>query len=199
MKEYLHMKTNKTRFSVVGSGYYIKIFDKQHPLYLALKEMDTNTIHKIITDPFAFAMLGLLDNKRIPYNSFHEIMATDSFPVYCMDAYTRLEIKPSNSDKRIKLMLKDIERTDYLFVPDYIKNQLSLLQNKGLMVVEYDKGHFGTSVHPVEYKIGDVIEFESINISELNQKCVKSITVNNNKVLLKRPDTVNIDTQVFVA
>jgi hypothetical protein len=189
---------NKTRFSVVGSGYYIKMFDKSHPLYIAVKGMDINAIHKIITDPYAFAMLGLLDGKGIPYNTFHEILATESFPVYSMDAYTRLEIKPSNSDKRIKLMLKDIERTDYLFVPKYIQNQTTILQNKGLMVVEYDKGHFGTTIHPVEFKIGDVIEFESVDILELNQKCVRSITINKNKVLLKRPDTVNIDTQAFI-
>lgn len=174
------------------------MFDRQHPLYTAVKGMGVAAIHKTITDPCTFAMLGLLDNKGIPYNSFHEIIATESFPVYSMDAYTRLEIKPCNSDKRIKLMLKDIERTDYLFVPDYIKNQTTLLQNQGLMVAEYDKGYFGTSIHPVEYTIGDVIEFESVNISELNQKYVKSITVNNNKVLLKKPDTVNINTQVFV-
>ncbi len=46
---------NKTRFSVVGSGYYIKMFDKSHPLYIAVKGMDINAIHKIITDPYAFA------------------------------------------------------------------------------------------------------------------------------------------------
>jgi hypothetical protein len=189
---------NKTRFSVVGSGYFVKIFDKNHPFYLATKGMDTTAIHKIITDPGVFAKLELMDSTNKPYTLFYEIEATESFPVYSMDAYTRLEIKPSNSDKRIKLMLKDIERTDYLFVPEYIQNQTTILQNKGLMVVEYDKGHFGTTIHPVEFKIGDVIEFESDWILELNQKCVRSIAVNKNKILLKRPDTVNIDTQVFM-
>jgi hypothetical protein len=189
---------SKTRFSVIGSGYFIKIFDKNHPFYLKVQGMDTASIHAIVTNFQEFAQLGLTDKTGRLYSSFHEIMADEIFPVYLMDAYTRLEIKPDTSDKRIKLMLKDIERTDYLFVPEYIQNHTSILQNKGLMVIEHDKGHFGTTVHPQGFAIGDTISFESVWILELNLKCVKTITVNWNQVLLKRPDTVHIDTQVFI-
>ncbi|HXU27928.1 MAG TPA: hypothetical protein VN698_11910 [Bacteroidia bacterium] len=192
------MKMNKTRFSVVGSGYFIKMFDMDHPLYLKVQGMDAATIYEIATNPDAFAKLKMTDSTGRPYNSFHEIMATEIFPVYVEDAFTRLEIKPSNTEKRIKLMLKDIERTDYLFVPEYIQNKTTLLQNKGLMVAEFDKGHFGTTIHPVEFKIGDTINFESVWSPQLKQKCIKSITVNGNEVRLKRPDTVNLGTQVFI-
>jgi hypothetical protein len=189
---------NKTRFSVVGSGFYIKIFDKNHPLYKRVQGMDAAAIYEIVTNQDAFAKLKLSDSTGRFYNSFHEIMADELFPVYAEDTFTRLEIKPSNSEKRIKLMLKDIERTDYLFVPEYIQNKTTPLQNKGLMVAEFDKGHFGTTIHPVEFKIGDTINFESVWSSELNQKCIKTITVNGNEIRLKRPDTVNLGTQVFM-
>jgi hypothetical protein len=189
---------NKTRFSVIGSGYFIKIFDTDHPLYLKVQKMDIPSIYEIITNHDAFAKLNLADHTGRLYNSFYEVMADEIFPVYAMDPYTRLEIKPDNSDKRIKLMLKDIERTDYLFVPEYIQNTTTLLQNKGLMVAEFDKGHFGTTTHPTEFKIGDTIHFESVWSPQLKQKCIKTITVNGNIVRLKRPDTVNLGTQVFI-
>ena len=160
--------------------------------------MDTIAIHEIVTNHDAFAKLKLSDSTGRLYNSFHEIVADEIFPVYAEDAFTRLEIKPSNSDRRIKLMLKDIERTDYLFVPEYIHNKTTLLENKGLMVAELDKGHFGTTVHPVEFKIGDTINFESVWSPQLNQKCIKTIIVNGNEVRLKRPDTVNMGTWVFM-
>ncbi|HXD92971.1 MAG TPA: hypothetical protein VNX01_07130 [Bacteroidia bacterium] len=169
-----------------------------HPLYLKVLGMDIAAIYEIITNPDAFAKLKLSDNTGRLYNSFHEIMADEIFPVYAEDAFTRLEIKPGKTEKRIKLMFKDIERTDYLFVPEYIQNTTTQLQNKGLMVAEFDKGHFGTTIHPVEFKIGDTINFESVWSSELNQKCVKTITINGNVVCLKRPDTVNLGTQVFM-
>jgi hypothetical protein len=192
------MKMNKTRFSVIGSGYFIKIFDMDHPLYLKLQGMDIAAIYEIVTNQDAFAKLNLSDHTGKLYNSFHEIMADEIFPVYSMDPYTRLEIKPNNSDKTIKLMLKDIERTDYLFVPEYIQNTTTLLQNKGLMVAEFDKGHFGTTIHPQEFKIGDTINFESVWSLQLKQKCIKTIIINGNEVRLKRPDTVNMGTQVFM-
>jgi len=189
---------NKTRFSVVGSGYFIKMFDMDHPLYLKVQGMDIYSIYEIVTNQDAFAKLNMADSTGRLYNSFHEIMATEIFPVYAEDAFTRLEIKSSNTEKRIKLMLKDIERTDYLFVPEYIQNTTTLLHNKGLLIAEFDKGHFGTTIHPVEFKIGDTINFESVWSPQLKQKCIKSITVNGNEVRLKRPDTVNMGTQVFM-
>ena len=67
------------------------------------------------------------------------------------------------------------------------------------MVAEFDKGHFGTTIHPTEFKIGDTINFESVLSLQLKQKCIKTITVNGNEVRLKRPDTVNMGTQVFLA
>jgi len=66
------------------------------------------------------------------------------------------------------------------------------------MVAGFDKGHFGTTIHPIEFKISNNINFESIQILELNQKYIKTITVNGNEVRIKRPDTVNMGMWVFI-
>jgi hypothetical protein len=112
--------------------------------------------------------------------------------------YTRLEIRKDGSRKISKIFFKELVRNDYLFEPEYVKNDL-VLSNEGLMVLEYDKGHMGVTVHPRPFDTNiNKLLFELITIPEINETCVRSIHVDSNEVVLKQPDTLNYAFKAFI-
>lgn len=180
---------NKTRYSVIGSGYYIKIFDKKHPLYIKLKSIKDADIMTYLLDYNSLAELDLKDESGYTYTSFFEIKPSKMITAFSTDIFTRLEIR-AEKYKPIKLFFKDLIRTDYLFPPNYIMSE-TVLQNEGLLVIEYDKGFFGGTKHLHQFDPADQLSFEIITIPELNTKAIKSISVNEQEIILKQPDTLN--------
>lgn len=179
---------NKTKFSIIGNGYFIKVFDKAHPLYIRLKADKEADIMDYIYDYNSLGKLELKDEFGNLYNSFHEIKPSKLFTAYSIDNYTRLEIK-SEKYKPIKLFFKDLI-VDWLFPPNFTITN-SILENEGLIVIETDKGFFGKTKHLYQFEKEDELAFDIITIPGLNVKAVKSIKVNGNQVILKQPDTLN--------
>ncbi len=188
---------NKTRFSVIGSGYYIKIFNKDHELYQAITNLNHHDPAEFLLDTTLFQSLKLRDKFGEYYNNFYEVRPSNIFPVFCTDQYTRLEIRRDGSRRTSKIFFKDLIRTDYLFQPEYIKKD-TVLFNDGLMALEYDKGHFGVTTHPREFENINQITFELITIPEINEVCIKSIKVADHEVILKQPDTLSYGFQAFL-
>lgn len=192
------MMSNNTRFSIIGSGYFIKIFNKEHPLYQALANIKHHDPVEYLLDVSLFKTLKLNDKYGAPYNNFYEVRANSTFPVYCTDMYTRLEIRKDGSRKTSKIFFKELVRNDYLFEPEYVKNDL-VLSNEGLMVLEYDKGHMGVTVHPRPFDTTiNKLLFELITIPEINETCIRYIHVDSNEVILKQPDTLNYAFKAFI-
>jgi hypothetical protein len=187
---------NKTKFTIIGSGYYVKIYDQNHPLYKKLKSIKDVDPRVFLLGFRSLEALDLKDETGKVYSSLFEIKPDKTFPIYCIDAFTRLEIKRENT-KATKLFFKNLFRTDYLFPPSHIKNEV-ILKNEGLLVLEYDKGHWGATTHHCEFPLEDEIKFEIITIQELNIKCIKTIKVNDNEIILKQPDTLNFGTTAYL-
>lgn len=187
MKGFLAM--NKTRYSIIGSGYFIKIFDKNHPLYIKLKSIKCPDIMSYLQDYNSIKELDLKDEFGYTYSSFFEIKPSKMLMAYSTDIFTRLEIR-TDKYKPIKLFFKDLIRTDYLFPPNYIINE-STLENAGLLVIEYDKGFFGSTKHLHQFEREDQLSFDIISIPQLGATAIKSIKVNGDEVILKQPDTLN--------
>ncbi len=171
---------NRTNYSVIGSGYIIKIFDKSHPLYIKLKSVKDLNLADYLSSYNSLKDLKLEDNMGNLYNSFYEVRANKLFMAYSIDTYTRLEIKNKDS-KRLKVFFKELVRTDFLFEPFYELKQ-TVLQNEGLLVIEYDKGYFGFTNHPTQFSIEDKLSFEVLTIPELNVKCIRTMKVNNSEI-----------------
>lgn len=179
----------KTRYSIIGSGYFVKIFDSNHPLYIKLKSIKNVDVMDYLFDYNSIKELDLKDEAGYVYTSFFEIQPSRSFTAYATDIYTRLEIR-SEKYKPIKLFFKDLVRKDYLFPPNYIITETTL-QNEGLLVIEYDKGFWGSTKHLHQFEKNDQLEFEIVKIPELPATAIKSIKVNGKDVLFKQPDSLN--------
>ena len=189
---------SSTRYSIIGSGYFIKLFDSNHPLYKKLKEVaDEKTAWLYLSDDERFKTLGLKDSKGELYDTFWQVRADRLFPVYAMDIFTRLEIKPKN-DKAIKFMFRDIEKWNTLLPHEFIIKPVPKLSNPGLMIIEEDKGHFGSTTHPFEYSPKSIYTFETMYIPDMNTTVISKILVDNHEVILKRHDTANTGTSIFL-
>lgn len=180
---------DNTRYSIIGSGYFVKYFDSNHPLYVKLKSIKNVDVMDYLLDYNSLSELNLKDDSGCVYTSFFEIKPSHMFTAYSTDIFTRLEIR-TEKYKAIKLFFKDLIRKDYLFPPNYIITETTI-QNPGLLIIEYDKGFWGSTKHLHQFEREDQLEFEVVKIPELPATAIKSIKVNGKDVLLKQPDSLN--------
>ena len=85
----------------------------------------------------------------------------------------------------------------YPLPPTFILRK-SVLQNEGLLVLEYDKGKFGSTTHGRKFYSVDQLKFELITIPETNETCVKSIWMEEYEIRIKKPDTLNFGMKAFL-
>jgi len=187
---------NATKFSILGSGYYVKLFDTQHPLYNCLKIFGAENMKSILYDVSAFAKLNIADEKGIKYKSFYDDVPTKSHPIYCLDYFSRLEIKRETHTIN-KLVFKDLLGIDSLFTPEY-KTTKTELNFNGLLVLEFDKGNFGSASIKEPLQQLSQLHFNLVYIPQLQQYFVELIYFNDKIILLKKLDTLNFGNSVFV-
>lgn len=179
----------RTNFSIIGSGYFIKLFDKNHPFYIALKNREFISIEQFILDISGFKSLQLKNENGVPYNSFFEIKSTETFIGYSTDAISRIELRVEGC-KRIKIMFKDIVRIDYLFPPEFIITH-TILHKEGLIIIENDRGHFGRGSIPHYFSKNDKLQFELLELPTFNLTCIGAIKIAGHTIKLKGIDTLN--------
>lgn len=195
-------RNNRTRFTIIGKGFFVSIFDKTHPLYIKLKSLQESDEHfnlrNYINDFRHFQTLDLKDEAGNPYSTFYEVKPSKIFPVYSLnDGITRLEIKRETYVKPAKKFFWELLEVWDLFPSPFDLHE-STLENEGLLFLEKNSGHFGFTVHPRKFMSDDRLSFELINIPELNEKFVKTIKVNENEVILKQPETITTGNYEFL-
>lgn len=188
---------NRTKYSVIGTGYVVKIFNKNHPLYIKLKSIPPHVDFKeYLYNLRSFESLGFKDENGRTYASFFEMKPSKSFNLYRPDVYSRLEIKLEGFRHK-KIFFQNLVRTDYLFPPTYLLRE-SVLENEGLLILEDDKGRFGsTTTGRIFYDV-EQLNFELMTIPETNEKFVKSIWMDEYELHFKRPDTLNFGMKAFL-
>lgn len=174
------------------------MFDKNHPLYIKLKSIPNVDFMEYLNLSRSIESLDLKDENGKTYTSFFEIKPTDSFNVYLPDVYSRLEIR-LNGFKHKKIFFQKLIEVNSLFPlpPKYILRR-TVLQNEGLLVLEYDKGKFGSTTHGRKFYSVDQLNFELITIPETNETCVKSIWMEEYEIRIKNPDTLNFGMKAFL-
>lgn len=189
---------NKTRYSIIGTGYFVKMFDKNHPLYIKLKSIPNVDFMEYLNQFRSIESLDLKDENGKTYSSFFEIRPTHSFNLFLPDIYSRLEIR-LNGLKHKKIFFQKLIEVNALFPlpPTYITRQ-TVLQNEGLLVLEYDKGNFGSTTHAKKFYSVEQLNFELMTIPETNEICVKSIWMEEYEIKLKKPDTLNFGMKAFL-
>jgi len=190
------VKNNVTKFSISGSGYFVKLFDAEHQLYTALKTVNPEFIHNTLFNIEQFKKLNLKRSNGVVYNSYLEIEPTETFTVYALDALTRLEMRREKY-KSIKIMFRDFAANDFLFPPEYEITRIEL-QSTSLQILEFDKGNFGTSTFPKYFENTDKLSFETLYIPHLKQHFIKTIKANNQVLSFKKLDTLNYGGGVWI-
>ncbi len=187
---------NRTRYSVIGTGYLVKIYDKNHPLYIKLKSIPHVDFKEYLFNLRSFESLCLKDENGRTYKSFFEMTPSKSFNLYRPDAFSRLEIRLDGL-KHKKIFFQNLVRTDYLFPPTYLLRE-SVLENEGLLILEDDKGRFGNTTTGRKFYDVEQLKFELMKIPETNEKFVKSIWMEEYELHFKKPDTLNFGIKAFL-
>lgn len=186
----------KTTYSIIGTGYYVKIFDKSHPLYIKLKSIPNLDINEFMSNIRSIESLGLMDEKGHNYQTFFEIKPSKAFYIYNTDVYTRLEIKQEKF-KIKKIFFHDLVRKDYLFPPEFLLSE-TVMKNEGLLVLENDKGKFGATTHGRPFYSLEQLCFELVSIPEINRQFVGTIYMEEYDLKLRNPDVLNFGVQAFL-
>ncbi len=187
----------RTTYSIFGTGYYVKMFDKSHPLYVKLKSIPNVDVNEYTSNIRSVESLGLKDENGRVYQTFFEIKPSKAFYVYNTDVYTRLEIRQEKNTKIKKVFFHNLIRNDYLFPPEYMLRE-NILVNEGLLVLENDKGNFGSTTHGRVFYALEQLKFEIVCIPEINKKLVGTIYMEEFEVKLKNPDVLNFGVQAFL-
>jgi hypothetical protein len=184
-----------TKYTLQGTGYFVKLFNAQHPLCVRLKAIGSTNVHALLCDPELFTMLNITTFSGVLFTSFYDLKPTTTYAVYSTDVFTRLEIR-TPKHTRTKLSLHDIIRTDYLFAPTHHVH-FAPFNFKGLMVLEHDKGSFGYATLPHCFEPTFTLDFELISLPHLALPFVKTIRINGQLLRFKKPNTLNYGMQVF--
>jgi hypothetical protein len=183
-----------TKYALQGTGYFVKLFNAQHPLCVRLKALGSINVHASLCDPELFTMLNITMLSGVLCTSFQDLKPTSTYAVYSTDVFTRLEIR-NPKHTRTKLSLHDIIRTDYLFAPTHHVH-FAPFNFKGLMVLEHDKGSFGYATLPHCFEPTFALDFELINLPQLPQPFVKTIRINGQLLRFTKTNTLNYGMQV---
>ena len=95
-------------------------------------------------------------------------------------------------------MFRDFAANDFLFPPEYEITR-SELQSTSLLILENDKGNFGTSTFPKYFENTDKLGFETLYIPQLKQHFIKTIKANNQVLSFKKLETLNYGGSVWIS
>jgi len=174
----------------------VKIYDKNHPLYIKLKSIPNVDFKEYLYNLRPLESLGLKDENGRTYKSFFEMTPSKSFNLYRPDTFSRLEIR-LDGFKHKKIFFQNLVRTDYLFPPNYLLRE-SVLENEGMLILEDDKGRFGNTTTGRKFYDVEQLKFELMKIPETNETLVKSIWMEEYELHFKRPDTLNFGMKAFL-
>lgn len=192
MKEQVKLNT---RFSITGSGYFFKLFDEFHPLYQKLTAVKTQDLHRRIFELEHFKKLQLLDVDGKPYPSYLDVPPSAQFVVYAIDTLTRLEVRREKS-KVLKFMFRDLIGNGFLFPPGYELLERSLTAPP-LLIIEHDKGNFGTARLSKAFAQEEQLSFKLLQVPFLNKTFVEGVAFEGESLQFRKQDTLTYGVQVF--
>jgi hypothetical protein len=185
---------HKTRFSITGSGYYFKMFDEQHPLFLKLSEIDPTKHHLMLFMIDHFKKMKLVNDAGNFYESYADIIPTHQWVAYDLEGFTRLEIRREKS-KSMKISFNEFRKDALLFPRAYQTQQITFKESP-LLIIENDKGNFGTSSMPRYFENEEQLTFRLVEVPQLNKTLVEAVMFEGDQLVFRKPDTLNFSAQV---
>ncbi len=187
----------KINFSILGSGYIVKLFDKNSLVYQKTKALNTVEIQELLYNNEKFIQLKLYNSYDAIASTFYELRPDKQFVIYNLDRISRLEIKMKNQ-KRIKLFFKNIIVEELLFPFYNFNNVFSPFSvEEGLIILENDIGGFGKCV--IESEIFDIelLCFDVFKIDSYNKQFISKILYDNQELLFTKRDSL-FNGKVFI-
>jgi hypothetical protein len=188
---------NKTKFSITGNGYFIKLYDASHPFYLRLKEVDPVILYRKLFELDLFKTLDFRDESGNQYKKYSDVKPSSELVVYSLDVLTRIEIKREKS-KRVMIKFSELVGDNLLF-PHAYQTDTRLIEEFPLMIIEHDKGNFGSSSIPYFLEKEEELHFKLLTVPQINTTGVEGIEVAGETLVFRKFDTLNYSNHVFMS
>ena len=174
------------KFSIHGSGIYMKGFRKDSPVLRTLKVYTAEELTRIIFDHDLFQKLNLktVDDERV--SSYHDLVPDENKILYCTDRFTVLEIK-INGKRHGRIGFYELIRSDLLF--PFVPVTHSEFQMEGINIIERDIGNFGSANLKDDKFDIQLLRFELIDFQ--GQIYTHKIIYNNVALEFRRTNTLN--------
>jgi len=65
-----------------------------------------------------------------------------------------------------------------------------------LLIIENDKGNFGTSSMPRYFENEEQLTFRLVEVPQLNKTLVEAVMFEGDQLMFRKPDTLNFSAQV---
>ncbi|HLU87430.1 MAG TPA: hypothetical protein VKZ44_06715 [Taishania sp.] len=167
------------KFTIYGTGYFVKVFDENHILTTLLKAFPQEKIVELLNDPVLFKQTF-----REPFSHF---VPDQQFTFYKIDEQSRLEIFKER--KRTKILFKQLIEQGSLFPYSFVTHE-QINFPKGIVIFEEDLGNFGFVKYNEEYSL-DKLLIAFAHCNELSESVVCKISYDNQELTLAKSDTLS--------
>ncbi len=179
----------EVNLSILGSGRIIKYFNAESLVWKAVGHLDEEEIRNALySERFNKLKLNLPNGK--PASTFFEIVPDKQYIAYDCDRSSRLEIKVKNKS-RSKIFFNEIISEELLFpLYSYTVEKSFPIDDKGLLIIESDIGHFGRcKLQEDSFEI-DQLAFDIIQEKTLPRHIILKINYKGQELVFKKRDSL---------
>ena len=176
----------KLKFSIHGSGIYIKRFQKNSHVWRTFNLYSESELNKILFNHDLFSKLNLKNREGKKISSYHQLIPDQTIVCYSTDRFTVLEIKIEGK-RHGRIGFYDLVRSDLIFPAFPI--MYSEFRIDGLNIVECDIGSFGSAILKANKFDIELLRFELMKIE--NKNYIHKIIYNDVTLEFKRTNTLN--------
>jgi len=179
----------EVNLSILGSGRIIKYFNTESLVWKAVGHLTEEQIRiALYSEEFNKLKLNLPNGKSA--STFFEIFPDVQYIAYDCDRISRLEIKVKNKS-RSRLFFNEIVSGELLFpLYNYTIEKSFPINDKGLLIIENDIGHFGRCKLREESFEIDQIEFEIVQEKAFPKHIILKINYKGKELVFRKRENL---------